>query len=241
MPVDTIFSLIGKAKDTIFWIVDRIDQLKLSDSVVTRIEEILKYLELTIKKIEPHVKKDSDTEEIKNFLTHLQNASESCRSIEKKKTLVKLATAPGVLVKLHTIEAEVKMANAKLLLFITSNNLKMFCDAADFQNKKLTKISALQENNRVGLNIVADKSVRRPSAPFRLTISENKNKFILSWEPCRETVEDYEICYDEHENLILSVGKATTVEIGSPRVLPGNLYSYNESSCNQQRRGGRVE
>ena len=238
MPVDTVFSLIGKAKDAIFWIIDRIDQLKLSDSVVTRIKEILEYLELTIKKIEPHIKKDGDTEELKNFLTHLQKASESCASIEKKNTLIKLATAPGILVKLHTVEAEVKTANAKLLLFITSNNLTMFCDATDFQNKKLTKISALQENNRVGLNIVTDKSVRRPSAPFRLTISENKNKFILSWEPCRETVKDYEICYNEHENLILSVGKVTTVEIGSPRVLPGNLYTMKVRAINK---GGKGE
>ena len=237
MPVDTVFSLVGKAKDAILWIIDRLDKLKLSDNVVTRITESLEYLQLTIKKIEPHVKKDSDTEEIKNFLTHLENASESCKNIAEKHTLKKFVTAPGVLIKLHTVEAEVKAANAKLLLFITSNNLTMFCGVSNFQNKKLTKIAVLQENNMVGLNIVADKSVRRPSVPPRLTIKESKNKFILSWEPCGGTVEDYEICYDEHENHILSVGKVTTVEIGSPRVLPGNLYTMKVRGINKGGKG----
>ena len=238
MPIDTVFSLIGKAKDVILWIIDRLDKLKLSNDVVTRIKESLENLQLAIKKIEPHIKKDSDTEEIKNFLTHLENASKSCIKIAETHTLKKFATAPGVLIKLYNLEAEVKVANAKLLLFITSNNLTMFCDASNFQNKKLTKIAVLQENKMVGLNIVTDKSVRRPAAPPRLTIKENKNNFTLSWLPCGGIVEDYEICYDEHESGILSVGKVTTVEIGWPRVSPGNLYTMKVRGINK---GGKGE
>ena len=170
--------------------------MKLSDNVVTRIKENLEYLQLIIKKIEPHVKKDRNAEEIKNLLTHLENASKSCIKIAEMHTLKKFATAPGILIELYNLEAEVKMANSKLLLFITR------------------------------------------AAPPRLTITEYKNKFILSWEPYGGIVEGYEICYDEHEGCILSVGKVTTVEIGSPRVLPGNLYTMKVRAINK---GGKGE
>ena len=222
MPVDTVFGLLGKAKDVVIVILDHLEKLKLAENVVTRIKENLEYLQLTIKKIEPHIKKDSDAEEIKNFLTHLQKASESCVSISEKHIVVKLATAPAVLIKLHDTEAEVKAARDKLVLFITSNTLTKFWDNTDFQDKKLCKIACVQENSMVGLTVIEDKSVRPPTAPD-LTIQERKNKLILSWKPSRGNVDDYEVCYDEHENLIVPVGKVTTVEIGSPQVLPGNV------------------
>ena len=233
MPIDTVFSLLSTAKNIVGSIMDHIDQLKLSENVVTRILKNLEYIELTIKKIEPHVKKDSDTKEITEFLDQLKSVSDKCDSISKKNIVVKLATAPSVLVTLHNIEAEIKVANSKLTLFIISNSLTKFCDITDSQSKVLNKIAVLQENDRVGVNIILDKSIRRPPAPPGLTIRENKNKFIISWKACGGTVDDYEVCYDEKENLILSVGRVTTVEIGSPRVLPGNLYTMKVRGINK--------
>ena len=71
MPLDIRFSLLGKATDLVFSIADRRNQLGLSEDVVTKIKENLEYIQLTIKKIAPHVKKHNDTEELKQFLIHL--------------------------------------------------------------------------------------------------------------------------------------------------------------------------
>ena len=233
MPIDTVFSLLGTAKNVVCSIMDHIDKLKLSENVVTRIMKNLEYIELTIKKIEPHIKTDSDTKEILQFLDHLKNVSATCDSISKKNIVVKVVKAPSVLVTLHNIEAEIKAANSKLTLFISSNSLAQFCNITNSQSKVLNKIAVLQENDRVGVNIVLDKSIRRPPAPPGLTIQENKNKFIISWKACGGTVDDYEVCYDEQENRILSVGKVTTVDIGSPKVLPGNIYTMKVRGINK--------
>ena len=188
MPIDTVFSLLCKAKDVVFFIFDHLEKLQLSEDGKRRIKDSLEYLQLTIKKIEPYIKEDSDTEEIKQFLTHLRKASESCASISEGHTLMKHATASSIISKLDNIEDEINFAHTKLNLFIDRNHLTMFCDAADFQNRALSKISILQENSIAGLNIVTDESVRAPPAPLEVTIKENKNKLILSWKPSRGTV-----------------------------------------------------
>ena len=90
MPVDTVFSLLGKAKDLLLFILDRLDQLKLSDKIVTKTRESLEYLQRTIKKIEPYIKEDGETEEIKQFLNHLEKAFKSCNKISEKHLLTKL-------------------------------------------------------------------------------------------------------------------------------------------------------
>ena len=239
MPIDTVFSLFGKAKDLLILIMDRLDQLKLSENVVSRIKENLEYLQLTVKKIEPYLKRDSDVEEIVQFLTHLQKASLSCSDISERHNIVKFAKAPGYLMKLHALEAEIKMANSKLLLFIAANNLTMVCEATDFEKEKLSKIAVLQENSRAGLNLIEDKSVRRPQAPSGLNIQENNNKFLLSWKPCGGTVDEYEVCYNEYEDSsIIVAGKFTSIELESPRVQPGNIYVMKVRGINK---GGKGE
>ena len=71
-----------------------------------------------------------------------------------------------------------------------------------------------------------------------LIIQENQNKFLLSWKPSTGTVDGYEVSYDEHKNFILPVGKVTTIEIGSPLVLPGNIYTIKVRGINK---GGEGE
>ena len=77
--------------------------MKLSEKIVSRIKESVEYLQSTIKKIEPNLKKDSDTEEMQHFLTHLENASKSCTDISEKHSVVRFAEAPGNMIKLHTL------------------------------------------------------------------------------------------------------------------------------------------
>ena len=86
--------------------------MKLSESIVSRIKEGVEYLQSTIKKIEPYLKKDSDTEEMQDFLTHLENASKSCTDISEKHSTVQFLNAPGNMIKLHTLESEIKMENS---------------------------------------------------------------------------------------------------------------------------------
>ena len=235
MPVD-IISIILSAKDLVKLIIDRVCQMKLSQDVVSRIKENMKYLQLTIEKIEPHLKKDSDTEEMEQFLVHLQNASKSCDAIAKEHTVVKFAKAPVNLVKLHTIEAEVKMANSKLLLFMTANNLTLL-QSIDSQHKKVSKMVALKDG--VGINLIEDKSIRRPPAPPGLSIQENKNNLLLSWKPCGGTVVKYEVCYNEHEPhcSIVIAGTLTSIELDSSIVEPGNVYAMKVRGINKGGKG----
>ena len=86
----TVYTLIVKAKDVVTWINSRLDQLKLSDDLATKIKGKLAYLQMIIKKIEPHLKKDGDTEEIKQFLSHLENAYQSCNEILENMQLTNL-------------------------------------------------------------------------------------------------------------------------------------------------------
>ena len=239
MPIDTVFSLLGKAVQIILLIKGRLEQLKLSKDVVTRIKENLEYLQLTIKEIEPCVKKDdSDIEELAQFLTQLENISKSCTDISEKHLVKKVLTMPGVILRLNTLEAEIKVANSKLNIFMAAKNLTMLSESIDFQNKKLNKLSILQENSTAGIYITVDNSVRRPPAPPGFTIRENKNKLILSWKPLRGVIDDYQICYNEQENCIVSVGNVTTVELGPPRVQPGNVYVMKVRGINK---GGKGE
>jgi len=239
MPIDACFSLLAKAKDGICWILDHLDKLGLSEDLVRNIKENLEYMQIKIKQIEPYVKRDSDTKEIKQFLTHLEKAQQLCANIKGQHKLVKFVQAPSDLIKLHNIEAEVKHAYSKLLLFITSSNFTLSCDTADFQNKKLGKLVALQENSRAGLNTIADRSIKQPPAPPGVEIQQNKNKLVLSWKPCGGTVDEYEVCYDEDENsTCLLEGYLLSAEFASPRVAPGKIYVMKVRGINK---GGEGE
>ena len=239
MPVDTLFSLIGKAKDILILIIDRLDQMKLSENIGSRIKESLEYLQSTLKKIEPHLKQESDMKEILQLFTHLENASKTCSYISEDNKITKFAKAPGNVLKLSTLEDEIKLATSKLLLFITANNLTIQCESTDYQNKTLCEIAVLQQNSLAGLNIVEDKSIKRPPAPPEFNIQDCNDKFKLSWKPSRGIVDEYEICYDEHRNRSFLVGgECTTADIGSPRVNPKNAYAMKIRGINK---GGKGE
>ena len=240
-----LIGLMGNAKGILTFIVDRLDKMKLAESIVPRIKESVQYLQSTIKKIEPFLKKDSDIKEIQHFLTHLDNAAKSCSDISKEHLVEKFINAGNVR-KLETVEAEIKMANFKLLLFMAANHLA-FIDFQndkldkidDFQSKKLDKVVALQQNSMAGLSMIKDKSIRRPPAPLGFNIQESKNKFILSWKPSGGIVDKYEICYNEHDDCSFPVdSECTDVEIESPWVKPGNIYAMKIRGVNK---GGKGE
>ena len=121
---------------------------------------------------------------------------------------------------------------------MAANNLSMHCESTDFQNDKLSKMVALQQNSMAGLNIIEDESIRRPPASLGFNIQENKNKFILSWKPSRGIVDKYEICYNEHDESSFLVGaECTSVEIESPWVQPGNVYVMKIHGINKGGKG----
>lgn len=230
-----IFGVLGKGKDLILWIYDRIEKLGISDNKVIRIKENLKYMQQTIEKIEPHIKNEDDTKEITEFITYLQNAYESCTNISEKNIMVKFAIAPTILNQLDHIEAQIKITNSKLALFIASNNLTILCDTAEHQQEMFRRSVILQENSRAGIKIVEDNTVRRPPPPPEFTIQECKNTFLLSWKPSGGTIDGYEVCYDEHEDYTYPVGKVTSIEIGSPRISPKikSLYTMKVRGVNK--------
>ena len=201
-------------------------------------KESLKYLQRTIKKIEPCIKEDDEIEEIKLFLNHLEKACKLCNDISEKHLLKKILESPADNNELRTLQSEINEAHSKLSSFMSAKLLTMFCENIDFQNKELHKIAVLQENNMAGINIVTDKAIRRPSAPLGFTVQEDKNEFILSWKPCEGDVSEYQLSYDEHEDSIVSVGNVTTLTLGSPKVQPGNVYPMKIRGINK---GGKGE
>ena len=236
MPVDTVLTIIGKTKDVLDFIIDRLDQLALSKEVATRINERLEHLKQTIRKIEPHIKKDSDTKELEQFLTHLENIVKSCTDITNKNKIIKFVKIAGDMLKLNTLEAEIKMAESKLMLFMNANELVMLSESNNLYIKKLDKMLIFQENNMAGINIVEDKSIRKPPAPLGFTIQENKNELKLSWKPIasRGVVENYQVCYDASNNsYILVKNDITTLGICPPRIQPGKVYTMKVRGVNK--------
>ena len=80
--------------------------------------------------------------------------------------------------------------------------------------------TALQGND-VGLEYITDLVVKRPSAPSELTIKEVGGGFILSWKPCGDEIDKYELCYHESKNKFCFIDKTkSSVKIGAPKVKP---------------------
>ena len=51
-------------------------------------------------------------------------------------------------------------------------------------------------------------------------------------------MDEYEVCYDEHNDCTIPVGTTTIVELESPRVQPGNVYVMKVRGINK---GGKGE
>ena len=226
--------LVVKASSIIKSIIDRLHQLKLSEDIARKIIEKLEYLQMTIKRVEPHLKKVDDAGELEQFVAHLQQAYQSCVYILETSRIIRFISVSSIISMEHSIEVAIDRASSKLQLFITSNHLSLFCGVADYQNQVLGNISAtLRTNTRAGIYSIEDKSVTPPSAPHGLTIQENKDKLSLSWEPSKGIVGKYEVCYDEHNECIVAVGMTTTVTLESPRVQPGNIYAMKVRGINK--------
>ena len=126
MPVD-VLSLMLKAKDMVVWITNHLDQLKISEDTAIKVKGKLDYFEKAIRKIEPHLKQDDDTEEIELFFTHLEKVSQLCADILENHVMTRLTTSSAAdISRLHNIEAEIENASSKLQLFITSSHLSAF-------------------------------------------------------------------------------------------------------------------
>ena len=229
MPID-IFST---AKTIVMFVIDRLEKMGISDDTMKRIIENLKWIEQTIKKIDPYIKSDSDTKVIKEFESNLQNINELCNQISEKDVIEKVCLAESILDQLKHLEAQVKLAYSQLQLFLETNNFIKLNKAAEKEISKKSFI--LQENFETGLTIVKNKSVKRPPPPPGFTAQESKNKVILSWKPFKGSVERYEVCYDEGEDHIIKVEKeVTSIEIGSPRVSPRKrMYTMKVRAINE--------
>ena len=194
----------------------------------------MEFIERNVKKIEPFVKEDCSTKDIEMVLEHLKKAREIIeKNVEQGSVIAKFAKAENNLFYLKDVEAEIKKAKDQLIIFLNVTNLIMHCNTVECQNQKLDTITMMVVNNKVGISTITDSSIRRPSAPPGLTIQENKNKLKLSWKPCEGIVDDYEVCYNENDNLVLFVGNVTAVEIGFPRVLSGKVYTMKVRGVNK--------
>ena len=148
MPID-IFST---AKTIVMLVIDRLEKMGISDDTMKKIIENLKWIEQTIKNIEPYFKSDSDTKVIKEFDNNLQNINELCNQIFEKDVIEKFSLAESILDQLKHLEAQVKLAYSQLQLFLETNNFIRLNEAT---KKEISRKSfILQENFETGLTIV---------------------------------------------------------------------------------------
>ena len=71
---------------------------------------------------------------------------------------------------------------------------------------------------------------------MQLHIEEYGNKFELTWRRTNnnEDVTHFELCYDEDQNLSMPLnGSRHKIEIGSPQVVPGRIYSMKIRGVNE--------
>ena len=251
--VDLILTAVCAAKGTFDWICKHLHELKEAKTIIKRILEFIQYMQEELQKIEMYAKDDRchDTDKssqtdrdsdkvraetyIDDFLVRLQNIKSSLESSEAErnkkgavnqaKRFIKTGT---VVDKLLAIEDELKLAMDKLQLFTSILTLKVTCESRDAatQNTHLLheirdEIKAATQSD-VGIDYI-DSSIKRPSAPCDLTIQEGKNTFILSWQPCCEQIDKYELCYHESENRACFIDRTKcSIEIGAPKVKPSS-------------------
>ena len=229
MPIVDCVGLLKAAVIVAVWVKNHLEKMGKSERIKKRVFEDLEFILRNIETIKPYVKKDYSTEDIKKILVHLENAK---RIMEEKagqgNPITKFACADSNLFFMKYVEAEINSAKDQLNIFLSVTNLIMHCNAADCQDT----MAMMLVNSKVGISIIADSSVRRPPAPSGLTIQVNENKLKLSWKPCG-AVDDYEVCYDENNNLTVPVGNVTAVEIGLPQVSPGKVYTMRVRGINK--------
>ena len=244
--VDILLSAACTAKEIIDWICDHLEKLKEADKIVKRLLEFIEYMQDELKKIEAYTKGDhldADTTNDENvraeayvgsFLFHLRKVKsrlESSEAERNKKGVVREAKrflkGRTTVDDLHDIEDELKLAMEKLQLFISMITLKVTCESrdsaghnTDLLNEMSDDIKALQQNDS-GIEYPTGPDQKLPSAPHELTITEAQNKFILSWKPCSEEIDKYELCYHESKNRTCFIdGTKSSVTIGAPKVYP---------------------
>ena len=241
--IDHLISAASTAKKIIEWIWDHLEKLKEANKIVKRLLEFIEYMQDELKKIEMYTKDDylnADTTDgraeayVEGFLAHLKKVKSRLESSEAERNKTgavneakKFLTGQATVDDLRDIEGELKLAMEKLQLFISMITLKVTCESrdsaghnTDLLNEMSDEIKALQQND-LGIEYPTDPAVKRPSAPCELTITEAKNKFILSWKPCSEKIQKYELCYHESKNRTCFIdGTKSSVTIGAPKVWP---------------------
>ena len=246
--VDILLSAACTAKHIIDWIFDHLEKLKEADKIVKRLLEFTEYMQDELKKIEAYTKGDhlnADTTDnenmraeayVESFLFHLRKVKsrlESSEAERNKKGIVneakKFLKGRTTVDDLRDIEDELKLAMEKLQLFISMITLKATCESrdsaghnTDLLNEMSDDIKAqLQRNDSAGIEYPTDPGLKCPSAPHELTITETQNKFTLSWKPCSEEIDKYELCYHESKNRTCFIdGTKSSVTIGAPKVYP---------------------
>ena len=232
-----LLSLASTAKEIILWIWDRLDKLKDANNIVARLLTFIERMQNELEKVAKDLDSDGEPGDkiraetyVDGFLVHLQKVKSRLETSEldrNKKGVAnkakKLFKSPTTVNDLRDIEDELKLAMDELKLFIDLIALKLGHNNAHVLNK-LSEASqeeqALQQND-LGIEYPPDPTVKHPSAPRELTIVEAKNKFILTWKPCGEDIDKYELCYHESKNRTCFIdGTKSSVTIGAPKVLP---------------------
>lgn len=126
--------------------------------------------------------------------------------------------------QLVAIEAKIKNAVQKSLELVTLST-----------SVAITKLLVLQNFQTCGAWPMTNDTIDTPNPP-RLYVKELVNKFHITWDDNNDSVDFFELCYDEGQHLSIPLnGKTYEIEIGFPKVVPGRLYTMKIRGIN---RGG---
>ena len=175
---------------------------------VQKIEEIYSELKKALNSIKLQVAKGNNNS---CLMEHFQDRLKSWMSISQTKQ------------QLGEIETKIKGAVRKGIELTTLST-----------SVAVTKLLTLQQFNTSGTWPVNNNAIAPPTPPL-LHVEELGNKFMLTWKRNDDDdVKFFELCYDEDQSLSMPLdGNKFATEIGSPKVVPGRIFTMKIRGVNE--------
>lgn len=231
--------IISGALSVICFVMERIEKLTVCNKMQKRVLDTLDSLQVTMKKIERNIKDDDDRRELISCVSLLNKIKDKCDEHGDQGQIKKFAKAPCNYINLHSVETELKLTLQRLNLFAqamiieVSRNTEMVVQ----DETRLRKI--FEKSSRTGVTCIVDSCIKVPKSPLNLTVTEDKDNFILSWHRTERGIIQYEVMYDTSKRLLKEVDGAQfenkslcTITLPWPLVEPGNLYTMKVRAIN---------
>ena len=177
-----------------------------------------------IKEIHSDLKTALNSMKVQVDNSSLNKSSSLKKWLLKKWFLKQWATTPQT-EQLKAIEDKIKDAVQKGIELTTLST-----------SVAVNRLHILQHFNAYGTWLVTSNTINPPCPPQLYVEEELGNKFMLTWkrENDDEDINFFEVCYDEDRYLSMPLkGSMCQIEISSPQVVPGRIYTMKIRGINE--------